>query len=96
MDENTRQELLRHMAPNHAKPEHIKAVVDRAKELLHRSKVVNKAQYAHGINSSSAQVDYLLRKMDKRGGGGTYAHLDDLGKATMQLGGYLYALKENL
>lgn len=78
-----------------AKPEHIKAAVDRATEVLNRAKVVNAAQYAHGINSTSAWIEYYLRGVAE-GKKGDYQGLNILNERVMQLAGYLYALKESI
>lgn len=83
------------VCPNPAKPEHIQAAVNLAEEMLSRAQLVNKAQYAHGINSTSSRIDYILRSI-KRGSSGAYGDLDVLRQYTMQLGGYLYALKEKI
>lgn len=78
-----------------AKPEHIKAAVDRANDMLNRAKLVNAAQYAHGINSTVSWIEYYLRGVAK-GEKGDYGGLEILRSKTMQLGGYLYSLKEGI
>lgn len=78
-----------------AKPEHIKAAVDRANDMLNRARLVNAGQYAHGINSTCARVEWILRNIES-GKSGAYGDLHVLQEKVMQLGGYLYALREGI
>ena len=63
--------------------------------MLERARLVNKGQYAHGINSTSYGIEYTLKKIEE-GKAGSYYTLNELSKMVMQLGGYLYALKEGI
>jgi hypothetical protein len=80
---------------NHATPEHIKAVVDRANEIIQRAKLVNGAQYTHGINSTMSSIEYRLRELEK-GAKWDYEKLNSVGSKVMQLAGYLFALQNNI
>lgn len=74
----------------------------RANDLVERSKLVNMAQFAHGINSTRANVEWWLDKIAKgesitdKGKPITYGDLNKLHDCVMKLGGYLYALKEGI
>lgn len=83
------------MTTEQAKPERIATAVARAKEIVERAKLVNKAQFAHGISSTSANVEWWLRRIEKQGGT-DYDGLQKMHDSAMKLAGYLYALKEGI
>jgi hypothetical protein len=78
-----------------AKLEHIQTAVNRAKAMLERAKVINKAQYAHGINSTIASIEWFIHRIENKGGG-NYDVLNRLHDCVMKLGGYIYSLKEGI
>jgi hypothetical protein len=78
-----------------AKPEHIQTCLERAANMLHRAKTVNKAQYAHGINSTSASIEWWMERI-KTGKQNDYKALNTLHDAVMKLGGYLFSLQEKI
>lgn len=81
---------------NPAKPEHIKKVTNRAKEILLRARKVNAAQYAHGINTCIANLEWFVSKLEKSNFECDYDFLNRMGDEVMKLGGYLYSLKEGI
>lgn len=80
------------MPPN---PDHIKRELALAEEMLRRAQGINAAQYAHGINSARNSIEFYIRSL-KNEPQSNYNHLNALREKTMQLGGYLYALKEKI
>lgn len=66
--------------------------INRAQEMVQRAKLVNSGQYAHGIISTINKIEFYIRK----GGIETYPQLNLLHEWTMQLGGYLYSLREGI
>lgn len=89
-----------------ATQEHIDKAINRAEAMLARARIVNAGQYAHGINSTSATIECHIRSFKRRcspdfqgspdAKGVHYDGLNILHDKVMQLGGYLYALKEGM
>lgn len=78
----------------------LQIVIDRGNNMLLRAQGVNMAQYSHGINSTSYNIRYYLKWFSENTNHKSWDSIRDkidaLSTATLKLGGYLFALKENI
>ena len=85
---------------NQRNQELLQIVLNRANNMLLKAQGVNMGQYSHGINTYSYYIRYDLKwfaeNTNHKSWDAIRDRIDKLSTSTLKLGGYLFALKENI